>query len=133
MNKSNNMLKKFYPKEVELKGKLNKLAKDNSYRTDEKIEYELEHPLVVSENEEILEIGYHKDIYDEDDVEHRVDKFNTIRVFFKNKDFDYYDNKGRIRTENNPYFIDINTRMTLSEFENRLMNLENEEIEDLNE
>lgn len=122
--KSNSMLKKYYPKEVELKEASNELAKEYSNRSEEKIEYDVEHPLVVDQNTKILDLEIYKDKYDECLTDIYKDR-KMIRLTFEDEDFDYI-NKSRAEEEN-PYVLDIPTRLSLEEVEKYISECESED------
>lgn len=126
------MLKKYYQKEVEVKEAMNNIAKENSTRSEDRIEYDVEHPLVINESTKILELGIHKDEYDFGCLEENYRGRKVIRIVFKNEEYDYL--KRKKEDEVNPYILDVSTRLSLEDFENQLSKCESEdEITDLSE
>lgn len=126
------MLKKYYQKEVEVKEAMNNIAKENSTRSEDRIEYDVEHPLVINESTKILELGIHKDEYDFGCLEENYRGRKVIRIVFKNEEYDYL--KRKKEDEVNPYILDVSTRLSLEDFENQLSKCESEdEIMDLSE
>ena len=126
------MLKKYYQKEVEVKEAMNNIAKENSTRSEDRIEYDVEHPLVINESTKILELGIHKDEYDLGCLEENYRGRKVIRIVFKNEEYDYL--KRKKEDEVNPYILDVSTRLSLEDFENQLSKCESEdEIMDLSE
>ena len=126
------MLKKYYQKEVEVKEAMNNIAKENSTRSEDRIEYDVEHPLVINESTKILELGIHKDEYDFGCLEESYRGRKVIRIVFKNEEYDYL--KRKKEDEVNPYILDVSTRLSLEDFENQLSKCESEdEIMDLSE
>ena len=87
------MLKKYYQKEVEVKEAMNNIAKENSTRSEDRIEYDVEHPLVINESTKILELGIHKDEYDFGCLEENYRGRKVIRIVFKNEEYDYLKRK----------------------------------------
>lgn len=123
------MLKKFYQKELERKEAINKMAKEYALVTEQKIEYDTKYPLFINQYTKILEISYHEDIYDDSE---KLNALNRIRITFKDSSYDYTRHKRE--DESNPYVLDINTSLSLVEFEEKLKNCDSEEeIVELNE
>lgn len=128
------MLKKYYPKEIEIKEANNELAKDYSTRTEEKIEYNKNYPLEINEDLKVIELGIHKDLYDEDFLESRGYGLKTIRILFEEKEKSTLKEMELEENENNQYFIDIMTTLSLDELEEQLSRCETEdEIMNLSE
>ena len=139
----NTMLKKFYPKEVELKEANNELAKENAIRSEEKIEYSEDFPLEINSELKVLSISIHDDLIEDG---HGI---RAIRVVFE-EDEDYKERKQKLINEAKKcnlndlakqqenecynYILDIYTTLSLEEFEDRISRCETEdEVMDLNE
>lgn len=139
------MLKKWYYREVALKEAANVAAKENSIREEDRIKYDDEFPLVIDEENRVLELIV---LPDEDDfletrgskdistlLTQNGDSFRNVlkkvvRIRFKDPQKEYENEDD----EKNPYIMDINTTLNLDEFEAKLMKcMTEEEIYELNE
>lgn len=100
------------------KGEQNEVAKRLAKRDDNGIFYTEENPLVINDNTKILEI-VKKDVENES----LLDSEREIRIVFK-------DENGSKSKE--PYTKDVNTMMSLEEFEEEVSKCSDEdEIDDL--
>ena len=120
------------------KSQRNEMALEAATKTEEHIYYDYEYPLVINKDLKIEEIfrlkedeeEYNKNYnyYNEDDEESIQPSFennNVIRIVFKNKE------KSQKKQQ---FIMDINTELTLEEFEQKLLKCKDEsDIEDLQE
>lgn len=114
---------------VSLKKRQNKVAMQSATRDEEHIYYEPKYPLVINEENKVVELYVIRD--EEDEEMTSLNKEKTIRIVFKDKD--ECENLTS-NSEKVPYVIDIHTYMSLEEFEKALSKCnDEEEIEDLNE
>lgn len=119
------------------KSQRNEMAVEAATKTEEHIYYDYEYPLVINKDLKIEEIfrlkedeeEYNKNYnyYNEDDEESIQPSFennNVIRIVFKNKE--------KSQKKQQQFIMDINSELTLEEFEQKLLKCKNEsDIEDL--
>lgn len=121
------------------KRQMNEMAVEAATKTKDHFYYDYEYPLVINKDLKIEEIfrlkedeeEYNKNYnyYNEDDEESIQPSFennNVIRIVFKNKEIS--------QKEKQQFIMDINTELTLEEFEQKLLKCKDEsDIEDLQE
>ncbi len=121
------------------KSQRNEMALEAATKTEEHIYYDYEYPLVINKDLKIEEIfrlkedeeEYNKNYnyYNEDDEESIQPSFennNVIRIVFKNKE--------KSQKKQQQFIMDINSELTLEEFEQKLLKCKDEsDIEDLQE
>lgn len=119
------------------KRQMNEMALEAATKTEEHIYYDYEYPLIINKDLKIEEIfrlkedeeEYNKNYnyYNEDDEESIQPSFennNVIRIVFKNKE----------KSQKEQFIMDINSELTLEEFEQKLLKCKYEsDIEDLQE
>lgn len=119
------------------KSQRNEMAVEAATKTKDHFYYDYEYPLVINKDLKIEEIFRLKEdeeynenynYYNEDDEESIQPSFennNVIRIVFKNKE------KSQKKQQ---FIMDINTELTLEEFEQKLLKCKDEsDIEDLQE
>lgn len=121
------------------KRQMNEMALEAATKTKDHFYYDYEYPLVINKDLKIEEIfrlkedeeEYNKNYnyYNEDDEESIQPSFennNVIRIVFKNKEIS--------QKEKQQFIMDINSELTLEEFEQKLLKCKDEsDIEDLQE
>lgn len=120
------------------KRQMNEMALEAATKTEEHIYYDYEYPLIINKDLKIEEIFRLKEdeeynenynYYNEDDEESIQPSFennNVIRIVFKNKEIS--------QKEKQQFIMDINSELTLEEFEQKLLKCKYEsDIEDLQE
>lgn len=121
------------------KRQMNEMALEAATKTEEHIYYDYEYPLIINKDLKIEEIfrlkedeeEYNKNYnyYNEDDEESIQPSFennNVIRIVFKNKE--------KSQKKQQQFIMDINSELTLEEFEQKLLKCKEEsDIEDLQE
>ena len=121
------------------KRQMNEMALEAATKTKDHFYYDYEYPLVINKDLKIEEIfrlkedeeEYNKNYnyYNEDDEESIQPSFennNVIRIVFKNKEIS--------QKEKQQFIMDINSELTLEEFEQKLLKCKEEsDIEDLQE
>ena len=121
------------------KRQMNEMALEAATKTKDHFYYDYEYPLVINKDLKIEEIfrlkedeeEYNKNYnyYNEDDEESIQPSFennNVIRIVFKNKEIS--------QKEKQQFIMDINSELTLEEFEQKLLKCKYEsDIEDLQE
>ena len=118
------------------KSQRNEMAVEAATKTKDHFYYDYEYPLVINKDLKIEEIFRLKEdeeynenynYYNEDDEESIQPSFennNVIRIVFKNKEIS--------QKEKQQFIMDINSELTLEEFEQKLLKCEDEsDIEDL--
>ena len=119
------------------KRQMNEMALEAATKTKDHFYYDYEYPLVINKDLKIEEIfrlkedeeEYNKNYnyYNEDDEESIQPSFennNVIRIVFKNKEIS--------QKEKQQFIMDINSELTLEEFEQKLLKCKEEsDIEDL--
>lgn len=119
------------------KSQRNEMAVEAATKTKDHFYYDYEYPLVINKDLKIEEIfrlkedeeEYNKNYnyYNEDDEESIQPSFennNVIRIVFKNKE----------KSQKEQFIMDINSELTLEEFEQKLLKCKYEsDIEDLQE
>lgn len=119
---------------VSLKRRQNNVAMQLATREEDHIYYEPKNPLVINEENKVLEIFVKRDEEDEYEEVASFDTEKVIRIVFKDKDESERNIVQEFNSEKVPYSIDIHTYLTLDEFERALSKCNSEEeIEDLNE
>ena len=121
------------------KSQRNEMAVEAATKTEDHIYYDYEYPLVINKDLKIEEIFRLKEdeeeynenynYYNEDDEESIQPSFennNVIRIVFKNKE--------KSQKKQQQFIMDINSELTLEEFEQKLLKCKDEsDIEDLQE
>ena len=121
------------------KRQMNEMALEAATKTKDHFYYDYEYPLVINKDLKIEEIfrlkedeeEYNKNYnyYNEDDEESIQPSFennNVIRIVFKNKE--------KSQKKQQQFIMDINSELTLEEFEQKLLKCKYEsDIEDLQE
>lgn len=121
------------------KSQRNEMAVEAATKTEDHIYYDYEYPLVINKDLKIEEIYLLKEYeeeynenynyYNEDDEDSIQPSFkndNVIRIIFKNKE--------KSQNEKQQFIMDINSELTLEEFEQKLLKCKDEsDIEDLQE
>lgn len=119
------------------KRQMNEMALEAATKTEEHIYYDYEYPLVINKDlkiEEIFRLKEDEEEYnknynyynedDEDSIQPSFENNNVIRIVFKNKE----------KSQKEQFIMDINSELTLEEFEQKLLKCKYEsDIEDLQE
>lgn len=121
------------------KSQRNEMAVEAATKTEDHIYYDYEYPLVINKDlkiEEIFRLKEDEEEYnenynyynedDEDSIQPSFENNNVIRIVFKNKEIS--------QKEKQQFIMDINSELTLEEFEQKLLKCKDEsDIEDLQE
>lgn len=119
------------------KRQMNEMALEAATKTEEHIYYDYEYPLIINKDlkiEEIFRLKEDEEEYnknynyynedDEDSIQPSFENNNVIRIVFKNKE----------KSQKEQFIMDINSELTLEEFEQKLLKCKYEsDIEDLQE
>ncbi len=119
------------------KSQRNEMAVEAATKTKDHFYYDYEYPLVINKDlkiEEIFRLKEDEEEYnknynyynedDEDSIQPSFENNNVIRIVFKNKE----------KSQKEQFIMDINSELTLEEFEQKLLKCKYEsDIEDLQE